>query len=874
MSMPLLATKLHIPPSRPNLVPRPRLIERLNEGMQRRLTLISAPAGFGKTTLLGEWLAGCERSAAWLSLDAGDRDPARFVAYLIAALQSVAPHIGAGVADRLQSPQPLPTQAILATLLNDITRASDHFTLVLDDYHLIDGGAVEPALTFLLDHLPPQLHLVIATRTQPSLPVARLRARGHLIELRAADLRFTPLEAASFLTQGMRLNLSSADIAALETRTEGWIAGLQLAAISIQGKSDPKQFIASFRGSHRYVLDYLIEEVLERQPERVQSFLLQTAILERLNGSLCDALTGQSDGQATLEYLEDANLFLVPLDDERQWYRYHQLFADFLGQRLRHGAASSSGIAGPGVAELHRRASAWHEDQGLELEAFRHAAAANDIERARRLMEGNGLPLYFRGALTPVMQWLESLPAAVLDARPSLWVAYASTLTMLGQPVAGVEAKLQAAEAALQDAQMDETARDLLGHIAAMRAMLAIPQNQVETLIAQSRRALDYLRPDNAPLRTSATWTLGYAYQVQGNRAAATRAYTEVIANSQTSGSAMMALAATTLLGQVRESDTQLALAAESYRRALDLAGDPPWPAACEAYLGLARLSYEWNDLESARSHAEQSLQLASQLETVDTPAACQVVLAQLTLAMGDVDGAAALVSQAEQFMRQNAFVSRMPEVVATQVLILLRQGRLAAAARLAEHHKLPLSRARVKLAQDDPAAALAILRHCHDQAEARGWHDQRLKALVLQALGQHMQGEAARALRSLLDALGIAEAGGFVRTFVDEGPPMRALLQQAAQDAHAAAAVRRVQAAFGQAEGRQPAAQPLLEPLSEREREVLRLLATELSGPEIARELLVSLNTMRTHTKNIYAKLGVNTRRAAVRVARDLALV
>src|SRR5215211_3078544 len=400
MSTPILATKLYVPPPQSRVVLRPRLTERLDEGLHRRLTLISAPAGFGKTTLLSDWVAGCERLAAWLSLDEADSDPTRFLAYLVAALQTIAPNIAEGVLGALQSPQPPPTESILTVLLNEVTTVEDEIVLVLDDYHLIDATAVDDALTFLLEHLPPRMHLVIATREDPNLPLARLRARGQLGELRAADLRFTPSEAAEFLEGVMGLSLSAEDIAALEDRTEGWIAGLQLAALSMQGHKDATSFIESFTGSHRFVLDYLVEEVLQQQPEGVQALLLRTSILERLCGPLCDAvlLDPAASGQKTLEYIERANLFLVPLDNERHWYRYHHLFAELLQQRLQQSAASSAGDEVGDVAELHRRASGWYEDNGLEIEAFRHAAAAHDVERAERLVEGEGIPLQFRGA--------------------------------------------------------------------------------------------------------------------------------------------------------------------------------------------------------------------------------------------------------------------------------------------------------------------------------------------------------------------------------------------------------------------------------------------------------------------------------------------
>ncbi|HEY6410396.1 MAG TPA: LuxR family transcriptional regulator, partial [Ktedonobacteraceae bacterium] len=406
---PILATKLYLPPLRPNVVSRPRLLERLNEGLHGKLTLIAAPAGFGKTTLVSEWVAGCDRQVAWLSLDKGESDPTLFLTYLVAALQTIAPTIGEGVLGVLQSPQPPPTASILTTLLNQITTISDQFILVLDDYHVLEAKAVDQALTYLVEHLPPQMHLVIATREDPHLPLARLRALGHLTELRVADLRFTPSETAAFLNQVMELHLSAEDIARLARRTEGWIAGLQLAAISLQGHEDAAGFISSFTGSHQFVLDYLLEEVLQRQEEHIQMFLLHTSILDRFCGPLCDAvvLDPSISGQATLDSLERANLFLVPLDNERRWYRYHHLFAELLRQRLHQSLSSSPGNEGKSMTELHVRASQWYEANGLELEAFQHAVAASDLGRAARLMEGKGMPLYFRGAVAPVLNWLD-----------------------------------------------------------------------------------------------------------------------------------------------------------------------------------------------------------------------------------------------------------------------------------------------------------------------------------------------------------------------------------------------------------------------------------------------------------------------------------
>ena len=877
MSAPILATKLYVPPPRPEVVPRPRLIEHLNEGLHRRLTLISAPAGFGKTTLLAEWLAGCERPAAWLSLDEGDNDPTRFLSYLVAALQTIAPNIGEGVLGMLQSPQPPPTESVLTALLNEINTVPEDFVLVLDDYHVIDAKSIDDALVFLLEHLPPRMHLIIATREDPHLPLARLRARGQLAELRAADLRFTPSEAAEFLNRAMGLNLSEEDVAALEDRTEGWIAGLQLAAISLQGHEDSTSFIKSFTGSHHFVLDYLVEEVLQQQSESVQTFLLRTSILDRLCGPLCDAvlLDPSVSGRATLEYIERANLFLIPLDNERRWYRYHHLFADLLRQRLHQSTASSTGDEMGDVAELHNRASVWYEDNGLEIEAFQHAAAAQDVDRAERLIEGKGIPLYFRGTVAPVLNWLESLPKTVLDARPSLWVMYASVLLLVDHTA--VEQKLQAAEAALQDTEPDDKTQDLVGRIASMRATLAVIQHDAETIIAQSRRALEYLHPDNLPLRTATTWTLGHAHQLRGERAAAREAYAEVISTGTSFGDSVYTIAATINLGQLQEADNKLSLAAESYRRVLQLAGDPPQPIACEACLGLARITYEWNELDAAEQHGQQFVQLTRQMGSVDSFASYDVFLARLKLAQGDVDGAVATLTRAEEFVRQHSFEFRMPDVAAAQVLTLLHQGNVAAAAHLAETHDLPLSQARVHLAQGDPSAALATLGPFRRQADAKGWADEQLRVMVLQAVALQARGEKDKAVQLLGEALALAEPGGLIRIFVDEGLPMARLLSEAAAHGIMLDYTAKLLAVFEAEEHKSadeshlPPAQSLTEPLSQRELEVLQLIAQGLSNREISERLFLALDTVKGHNRRIFGKLQVQRRTEAVEKARSL---
>jgi LuxR family transcriptional regulator, maltose regulon positive regulatory protein len=887
MSTPILTTKLYMPPRRPEAILRPNLIERLNEGLSagRKLTLISAPAGFGKTTLVSEWAAGCNLPVAWLALDEGDNDPMRFLAYLIAALQTVAPKIGEGVSGALQSTQPPPIESILTTLLNGIITIPNNFVLVLDDYHILDAKPVDDALTFIIEHLPPQMHLVITTREDPNLPLARLRARSQLTELRAADLRFTTAETAEFLNRVMGLNLSDKDVAALEARTEGWIAGLQLAALSMQGHQDAAGFIKSFTGSHHFVLDYLLEEVLQKQSESIQTFLLRTSILDRLCGPLCDAVLGSpsASGQTTLEYLGHANLFIVPLDNERCWYRYHHLFGDLLRQRLHQSVASPTRDEGMVVAELHSRASAWYENNGLEVEAFQHAAAANDVERAERIIEGKGIPLNSRGTATSILGWLASLPATVLDARPSLWVRYARLLMVTGQRT-GVEEKLLAAEIALQNAEPDDKTRDLIGQIAAVRANLAWTQYEIETIIAQSRRALEYLHPDNLYFRFTAIWTLGFASLLQGDRAAAGKAFTEALSISHASGDIHSTTIAITGLGQVQESGNQLYLAADSYRRVLQLAGDLPQPAVSEAQLGLARIFYQWNDLDAAEQYGQQSLQLTRQFDKViDRFVIGEVFIARLKLARGDVAGAAAMLAESEQSVREHNFVYRMPEVAAARVLTLLHLGNLTAAANLAQIHDLPISRARVLLAQGDPSAALAVLGPWRQQMEAKGWEDERLKVMILQALALQAHGEKDPAVQLLGDTLALAEPGGFIRIFVDEGAPMVQLLRAASVHKIFPDYVAKLLAAF-EAEQRKtqekpglsPASpdQPLTEPLSQRELEVLKLLAQGLSNREISERLFLALDTVKGHNRLIFSKLQVQRRIEAVARARELGLL
>ena len=890
MSTPILATKLFTPAPRARVVLRHNLIERLNESSRSQgVTLISAPAGFGKTTLASEWAAGSKQPVAWLSLDDGDNDLARFLIYLVAALRTVAPTIGEALLGALQSPQLPPVEPLLTALLNEITTAHDNFVLVLDDYHLIDAKPVDDAIAFLLEHLPSQMHLVIITREDPQLPLARLRASGQLTELRINDLRFTLSESAEFLNQLMGLELSVQNIEALETRTEGWIAGLQLAGISMQGLRDATGFIESFTGSHHFVMDYLVEEVLQQQPEDIQTFLLATSILDRLCGPLCDAvlLSTPGYGQETLEHLERSNLFIIPLDNERRWYRYHHLFADLLRQRLHQNDVSQKDKVykhnprgkGESISELHVHASAWYEANGLELEAFQHATFANDFERAERLIEGNGMPLHFRGAVAPVLNWLESLPPTVLDAWPSLWTAFASTLSVTGQTTR-VEPALRAAETALEDAEQNEKTRDLMGRIAAIRATVATSHHDVETIINESRRALEYLHPDNLAFRTSTAWKLGLAYQLQGNRVAAGEAYNQVVAIGRASGNNVFTLLATISRGILQEGDNDLQTAAETYRGVLRTLGEKPLPFASEAHLGLARIYYEWNDLERSEQHAQQSLELARRVESNDRFIACEVFLARLRLAQKDVAGASAILEKAEQAVRRLNFMSSMPEVTAAEVLILLSKNNLTEAAELVQTLELPLSSARVYLAQGASSLALSALEPLRVESEAKGWKDEQLKVSVLRALALRAEGEKNDALKVLNEALTLAEPGGFIRIFVDEGIPMARLLSEASRQGAETAYigklldVLRTEQQNTEDKSKLASVPTLIEPLSQRELEVLKLIAEGLSNREISERLFVALITVKGHNQRIFGKLQVQRRTEAVARARELGLL
>jgi LuxR family maltose regulon positive regulatory protein len=906
MSGPLLETKLHVPRRRQGLVARPRLIDLLSRGAESALTLVSAPAGFGKTSVLADWLAtaGADgRAAAWLSLDEHDNDPALFWTYLVAALRTPVPGLGGGALSLLESPQP-PMDVVLATLLNDLSAISNDVVMVLDDYHVIDARDVLDGMTFLLEHLPPQIHLVIASRADPALPLARLRGRGELVEIRAADLRFTPEEVATYLNGVMRLGLRAEDVTALEGRTEGWIAALQLAALSMRGRDDVAGFIAGFAGDDRYIVDYLVEEVLQRQSDHVRHFLLQTSILDRLSGPLCDAVTGRDGGKAMLEELDRENLFLVPLDDRRHWYRYHQLFADVLQAHLLDEQPED-------VADLHRRASAWYEQSGEPSEAIRHALAAKDFERAADLVElAAPATRQYRQEVT-LRRWLEALPEELLKFRPVLSDAYAGSLLVRGE-VEGVESHLQDAERALdlttggapgslaRSPEMvvvdEEGFRALPASIAVHRAGQARILGDAAGTVAQARRALDLVGENDHLGRGGAAALLGLVYWTNGDLDEAHRWYADGMASLEKAGYLSDVIGGAITLADLRIAQGRLREAMSTYQRGLRVATEKVPPAlrgAADMHVGMSQLCYERNELDAAMQHLLTSRQLGEHAGLPQNRYRWRVAMARIRAAEGDLSGALDLLNEADRLYVSD-FSPDVRPVPALRARVWVAQGRLGEALGWAGERGLSveddvsylrefehLTFARVLLARcqaERPPGSVhevaSLVERLLRAAEEEARTGSVLEILILQALAQQTQGDIPAALASLQRALTLAEPEGYVRTFVDEGPPLASLLRAAAKQGMARSYVGSLLAAFDTTEDRKPVKQGLIEPLSVRELHVLRLLGTDLGGPDIARELVVSLNTVRTHTKNIYAKLGVNNRRAAVRRAQELDLL
>jgi LuxR family maltose regulon positive regulatory protein len=940
----LLATKLFVPPARSNLVARPRLFERVQAGLLNKLTLIAAPAGFGKTTLLSAWratVAGGALPFAWVALDSADNDPFRFWSYVIAALDTLAPGVGAPALTLLQSPQPPPMERILTSVLNAFSASAAgaperDVALALDDYHVITAPAIHAALAWLLDYLPPNLHLVILTRADPALPLARLRARGVMTELHANDLRFTPAEVATFLNQVMGLALTAADVAALEARTEGWIAGLQLAALAMRDHRDRSSFIRTFSGSNRYIVDYLAAEVFASQPAHIQTFLLHTAILDRMCGSLCDAVLARasrdlglitdnpgashsSSSQLLLEDLERANLFVVPLDDERQWYRYHHLFAEVLRQRLTHGTPADV------VASLHSRASLWYERQGLVAEAVQHALTAADDERIVHLIEQHGLRIIVGGQVYTVLRWLSALSDTLIRVRPMLCIIHALALLFTNR-LAAAESRVLDAERCIQPDTPTAQVQLIQGRAAAIRANIARYTGDLAGCVAYGQQVLRLLPETETIARTIALLHLARAFRVSGDvmEEAEWRA-SALVAPFQAVDNLLGMLAAITNLARLQVLQGRLHAAAATYGEMAQIAASPDQPLLLEGpayYVGMADLLYEWNDLDAAEWHLAQAMEQLEGRLAVDAE---DVTLGYLTLARlqhtrGEHTTAALTLQTYMDLARRRGFVAHLvARGVAVKAKLALAQGDLAAAVAWADasglnvtndlgflHEAEYLILARVWIAQAGNRSdcslhqqALDLLTRLLSDATAKGRMGSVLDILIVRALGQWAQEMHRDALATLTHALALAAPEGYIRRFVDEGPAMRLLIvdfgfwisQQPPTEQNRKLSVYadELLAAFGNEQANASEAliaeqskiqnpkskiQNLVEPLSQRELEVLRLVAVGKSNGEIAQALVIALSTVKTHTNSIFGKLQVTSRTQAIVRAHDLQLL
>ncbi len=907
-SWPLLTTKLHIPSPLVNAVARPRLMARLDEGLRlgQRLVLVAAPAGYGKTTLLADWIAGQHGQIGWLTLDEDDNDPIRFWDYFVAALCRAAA-IAPDAPDALQSLQPPRLSDRMAALINQINQGkmASNLLIVLDDYHLISEQSVHDALTFLLEHQPANLRLILATRADPPLPIARLRARGQLTELRQADLCFTPQEAAEFLNRHMGLRLTTSDIAALDVRTEGWIAGLHMAALALQGNPDyyTGQFITTFTGTHRYILDYLIEEVLQREPPPIQAFLLQTSILERLCAPLCDAMlenTAHScaDSQITLEYLERSNLFIIPLDGQREWYRYHHLFSDLLRQRLRRTWPER-------IASLHRRAAGWYETQNQLPDAITHALAASDSAWASDLIERVAELTLMRGQVRTLLNWIGALPNQAIRTRPMLCVYHAWLLLLSGQPFEAVQARLQ---------DVEQHANLIPGPAMALRAWLAALRMELTPAIDLAHQALTLLPQENVLLRSLMLWIVSAYALTDQEHDILTQILDQAAQTPQRRDHLMINIIALNQLADFCMRQGQLDRAQELYQRALEQATDAQGGyslIAGQVLVGLGDLACERYDLDTAARYLEQGISLIEQWNRTGAIEA-YISLARLEWARGQAGRTQDALDRARQLAAQFDLTEFDDWAVAmVQAQLWIAQDNLDAAQRWAQTRQLaPIETAwpqeqdmrpehrlrkyeltvlaRLLMAQGQPQTALSVLSAILPVAERQ----QRpallieihlLRALALDALGRRQQ-----ALAALDRALELAQPQRYTRAFGSMGASLFPLLRLAAHGAQAAYATRLL-TILGP-ESRSPESrsntppQPdhpahmttpaLPEPLSEREGEVLRLLASALSTEEIAHKLYLSVHTVRSHIKSLYSKLNVHNRYQAIERARELDLL
>jgi LuxR family transcriptional regulator, maltose regulon positive regulatory protein len=903
----LLATKLHVPRTRPGFVVRQRLVDRLAPAQGGELTLVCAPAGFGKTALLADWARRDPRPVAWLSLDVGDNDPVRFWRHVAAALDGVRPGVAVRVGALLQGLQPTSFEAVVTALVNELAGVAEEVVLVLDDYHLIQAPQVHQSLEFLLEHLPARLRLVLASRADPPLPLARLRARVQLAELRERDLQFSPEEAAELLRTAVGHDLPEAAVAALADRTEGWVAGLQLAALSLQGRSDIAAFVAEFSGSHRYVLDYLTEEVLDRQPQPLRGFLLQTSVLERLSGPLCEAVTGRADSQQLLEQMDRANLFLLPLDEVRGWWRYHHLFADLLRARLARELPDRL----PG---LHRTAAAWCEQHGLVDDAVRHALAAGDTLWAARLIEQHFDAMLWRSEDVTFRRWLQALPAELVRSRPRLCLAQAYWALLSGrlEAVEPLVADAQQAFAAVAEEPYEPSAgraASLLANLPAAitlaPAMLARDRGDAGRTAEFAQQALTHLTDADRTLRHFARYYLAMADWLRGRLVEAEQALAGLAAEQVAAGARYLAPLYHDL-GQVQRARGHLGAALGTYERALGLATQAgrALPPAGIPHVDIAEVLYERDKLVAALDHATHGVALSRQLGWARQLVASLAILAWIRYAQGDRVGALEAVGEAERVGVSPAMVGLLNPLPALRARLALAHGEVGEAARWVQECGLdaddepnyPREReylvlVRVLLAQQAPEQALGLLQRLHTLAAAQGRAGSVIEVRALQALARSAGGDQAGALAVLAEALTLGAPEGYLRVFVDEGPPMAALLHQllagrrrerlAAAGAVPREYLARLVDAFEQAglrvrapAGRGMVVAGLVEPLTARELEVLGLLAAGAPNRAIAEQLVVTPETVKKHLSHLFDKLGAANRTQAVARARQLGLL
>ena len=890
----LLSTKLFIPRPRKNLVSRPHLVERLNEGLEKKLTLVAAPAGFGKTTLLSEWIPQSPRCVTWFSLDEADNDSTRFWTYFISSLQGLHPDFSKSALALLQSPQAPPPSSILTTLINEITAFHDSFALVLDDYHVIEAQQIHESLVFLIDHLPANMHLVITTRVDPPLPLARLRVRDQLTEIRVKHLRFSIAETKSFLNQEVGEQFTPEEVAALEERTEGWIAGLQIAALSMQGHDEISEFIRVFSGGHRHILGYLADEVLNQRPKGTLNFLLQTSILDRLCGPLCDAVTGGSDGQAVLENLAQANLFISPLDDEGKWYRYHHLFAEVLQLRLQQ---TDTGL----ISILHSRAREWLEKNELSYEAVRHAIAGGDFEHAAHLVECQLSANWLNGELKTLQGWLSAIPVSFWRAHPRLWLVQAWVAMTVGDLVEG-DVNLKAAEEALGLLDQ-ELAIKLRPEILAFRASY-VSLVQGPHAIELVRQALETLPKDHW-IRGMLVVFLGSAYYSVGDLDGALEALTHAPVSTQSASEIQPhRVHLLAFSGTVYYAKGQLRDALKLHYKAVEQAepgGIPiPYVGTLLAYMSLAPVLYERNELEQAWAYLKRCLEMATDFGSAEVQVYVLSLLARSCLANNDLPTAISYYDQIDTLLQEHFFSpSIMAYVNYHRFQLYLKQRNMEAAATWVETHNDTSARLnsyalhriaspQFLIVQGNFDAASKELTKLVKDAQEAGHGNLLVKSLALQALTHKGCGDQANALSILEHVLHLAEPEGFVRSFVDEGEPMRLLLvdflaqlekqQGKAVDDNSArllAYTNHLLAAFSQPKKVvKPDSESLVEPVSERELDVLRLIENGLSNQEIAERLVIALSTVKSHINSLYGKLGIRNRIQAVAAARDLGLL